>query len=99
LRAREAGRQLTLTPRSFHEEHVGFDVLEPGAPQDGLIMETNVPGVEQRLLATAHHNAGGTKRVAGVTEFQRGRAESSASLVERGPLDVTVVFEPLDARG
>ena len=49
--AREAGRQLALAPRRFHDEHVGFDVLEPRAPQDGLVMETDVAGVEEGFLA------------------------------------------------
>ena len=83
----------------FHEEHVGFDVLEPGAPQDGLVMETNVAGVEQGFLPATHHDAGGAERMAGVAEFQRGRDEAGAGLVEGGPLDLAVVFKPLDARG
>ena len=97
--AREAGRQLAVAARGFHEEHVRLHVLEPGAPQNGLVMETNVAGVEEGFLAAAHHDAGGAERVAGVIEFQRGRDESGAGLVERGPLDLAVVFEPLDARG
>ena len=98
-RAREAGRQLAVAARRFHEQHVGLDVLEPGAPQDGLVMETNVAGVEEGFLPAAHHDAGGAERVAGVIEFQGGREEAGAGLVKRGPLDLAVVFEPLDARG
>ncbi len=44
--ARETGRKLPVAPRRFHEQHVRLHVLEPGAPQDGLVMETNVAGVE-----------------------------------------------------
>ena len=98
-RAREAGRELMAAARGFHEEHVGFHVLEPGASQDGLVVETNVAGVEQGFLPAADHDAGGAERVAGVVEFQGGRDEAGAGLVEGGPLDLAVVFEALEARG
>ena len=85
--------------RGFHDQHVGFDVLEPGAPQDRLVMETNVAGVEQGLLPATDHDAGGAERMAGVVEFQGGRNEAGAGLVEGGPIDLAVVFEALDAGG
>ena len=97
--AREAGRELTVAARGFHDEHVGFDVLEPGAAQDGLVVETDVAGVKEGLLPAAHHDAGGAEGVAGVVEFQRGRKEAGAGLVKGGPVDFAVVFEALEARG
>ena len=62
-------------------------------------METNVAGVKEGLLLATYHDAGGAERVPGVTEFQGGREEAGAGLVECGPLDLAIVFEPLDARG
>ena len=97
--AREAGRERTVAARGFHDQHVGLHVLEPGAPQDGLVMEANVAGVEEGFLPAADHDAGGAERVAGVVELQRGREEAGAGLVKGGPIDLAVVFEALEAGG
>ena len=96
--AGEAGRDGAVAARGFHDEHVGFHVFKTRAFQDGLVVETNVAGVEERLFLAAHHDAGRAERVAGVVKFQRGRGKTGAGFVEGGPFDFAVVFEALKER-
>ena len=79
-------------------EHVGADVFEARLFQNGLVVKTNVAGVKQRFLFSAHEHARGAERVAGVEEFQRRRGIAAAGFFKRGPVDFAIVFEALEQR-
>ena len=98
LFAGEAGGHGAVAARGFHDEHVSLHVVKARTAQDGLVVETDVAGVEQGFLLAAQHDARRAERVAGVKEFQRGRGEAGARLGECGPGDFAVVFEALKVR-
>ncbi len=95
LLAREAARRGAVAARGFHDEHVRAHILETRAAQDGLVVETNVAGVEQSFLPPAQKNSRRAQRVAGVEKFERRRAETGARLVEGGPFNLPIVPEAL----
>ena len=82
----------------FHNEHVGLHVFKPRCAQNRLIVETNIAGVEQRLLFSPDQNARRTKRVAGVKKFQGWRRQSRPHFMKRCPFDFAIVFETLKLR-
>ena len=95
--AREARRQIAIATRGFHDQNVRFDVLEAGLSQNGLIVETDIARVKERFLFSAHHDAGGAQRVAGVKKFQRGRRKPASRFLVGRPFDFPIVFESLEA--
>ena len=61
-------------------------------------METNIPGVKQRLLLPAHHDARRAERVAGIVEFERRRDHARLELVKGGPFDLAIELIALEQR-
>ena len=99
----EVRGQLTRTAGGFHDQHVGTYALEIGGPEQRLVVEAHVAGVEERLLSTPHQDPGRTQGVTGIEELQRGdmtttrrRAVPSGEL---GPLDLASIAEALEHRG
>ena len=56
--AAEARRQRAIATRSFHDHHVCLHVLEAGASQEGLVVETNVTGKKEGLFLTTNEDSG-----------------------------------------
>ena len=71
--------------------------MEAGRFEDGLIVETNVAGVEESLRFSTHQDSSGAGGVAGVEELQRGRGQTGAGLGKGGPINGAVVFEALES--
>ena len=84
--------------RGFHDQDIGFHILETRSLEDGLIPKAHVAGVEERLPFPAHQHPGGTQRVPGIEEFERGGSAAATGLLKAGPLDFPVVFEALEQR-
>ena len=68
--ARDARRDFAVATSRFHDEDVGLHIFKPRGLQNGLIMKTDIAGIEEGLFLAAEHDASGTDGMTGVVKLK-----------------------------